>query len=389
MQHSPNSNTDMKAQNSRDSFCRWDEDYLTDGQRETNASAVAGANFLGCCLACAAFLAAAAGNLLNADDFEINRCEVIPLADHQVSFQVDGVEKLRWHYGTQYPRPFFFPFNGPSGVSLTRMGHPGAQNHDHHRSVWFAHHSVNGTNYWADSSEARIRQNFWFRYRDGKDEAVMAAQLGWFDESDTQVMLQDFVVALLPLPNNEHAVEFQIALRPPESVAEVTLDKTNFGLLAVRVSKTLSAVFGGGKLSDSEGNVTEKQIFGKQARWVDYSGPVVVGQRDSRHVVSEGITYFDHPNNPRYPTHWHVRQDGWMGASYGMMAAQKIDPQNPLILRYLLHAHSGTYDAEQAEAIHEQFAARSGFEIRKPLPGESHRQYEVQRISARKAGAEK
>ncbi len=77
------------------------------------------------------------------------RCQIVPLAAHQVSIQIDGEEKLRWNAGRDYPRPFFFPFNGPSGHSLTRMGHPGAPNHDHHQSVWFAHNKVLGIDFWA------------------------------------------------------------------------------------------------------------------------------------------------------------------------------------------------------------------------------------------------
>ena len=78
------------------------------------------------------------------------RCQVVPKAGHQVAFTFDGIEKCRWHFGEQYPRPFLFPLNGPSGTSLTRMGHPGAPNHDHHRSVWFAFHKVNEFDFWAD-----------------------------------------------------------------------------------------------------------------------------------------------------------------------------------------------------------------------------------------------
>ena len=62
-----------------------------------------------------------------------HRCEVLPEAGHQVSFRIDGREVLRWHEGRDYPRPYFFPVIGPSGTSLTRMGHPGAPNHDHHQ----------------------------------------------------------------------------------------------------------------------------------------------------------------------------------------------------------------------------------------------------------------
>ena len=43
----------------------------------------------------------------------IQRCQIIPLAGHQVSFQIDDREVLRWNSGTDYPRPFFFPVVAP------------------------------------------------------------------------------------------------------------------------------------------------------------------------------------------------------------------------------------------------------------------------------------
>lgn len=311
--------------------------------------------------------------------FRPARCEIIPLPEHRVSFRIDGVEKLQWHTGSSYPRPFLYPFAGPSGESLTRMGHPGAQNHDHHRSIWFAHHSVNGVDFWSDSSKAIIRQKFWYRYRDGDQEAVMASCLGWFDPQGVERMEQDLVVALIPLADNEHAVEIQLTLRPGKGLSSVKLDKTNFGLLAVRVAASLSTYFGGGQLSDSEDRIGEPQIFGKQARWMDYSGPITVGTGSERIVVTEGITYHDHPSNPRYPTPWHVREDGWMGASYGMESEQQITSNEPLTLRYLLHAHSGEYDSAKAEQIHSAFGSRPPFRIRKPNADETHRQFEVER----------
>lgn len=307
------------------------------------------------------------------------RCEVIPLPDNQVSFLVDGIEKLRWHFGTNYPRPFFYPFAGPSGISLTRMGHPGAPNHDHHRSIWFAHNSVNGLDFWSDGTEMKIRQKKWFCYRDGKDETIMASVLGWYDSEGKEVMEQDTMAALIPTTHGEHSLELQIILRPGREQKTVVLGKTNFGFLAVRVAKSLSAYFGGGKLTNSEGQKDEPNIFGKQARWMDYSGPIGVGSGEDRRMIVEGITYFDHPQNPRYPTHWHVREDGWMGASFCMNEGLTITRERPLILRYLLYAHSGPYDQEKAESNHNAFAARPGFQISKA--SEKHNQYNVERFS--------
>ena len=95
----------------------------------------------------------------------------MPLPDHQVALQIDGADRLRWHYGPNYPRPFFYPLVGPSGSSLTRMGHPGAPDHEHHRSIWFSHAKVVGVNFWEDRNPARIRQKSWLAYQDGDDEA--------------------------------------------------------------------------------------------------------------------------------------------------------------------------------------------------------------------------
>lgn len=318
--------------------------------------------------------------LLAEEPFAFKRCELLPLPEHQVSFQVDGVEKTRWHFGNEYPRPFFYPFNGPSGTSLTRMGHPGAENHDHHRSVWFAHHDVGGTDFWSDRTEGRVRQKHWYCYRDGDDEAIMACLSGWYDGEGKELMEQDVVAALIPMDGGEHALEIQITMRPPAKAESVELGKTNFGFLAVRVAKTVSVHFGGGKLTNSEGQQGEPSIFGEPARWMDYSGPVATGRGLDRKMVIEGITYFDHPNNPRYPTHWHVREDGWMGASFCMHEGLTITKDAPLTLRYLLHAHNDFYDHTKAQSVHDAFAKRPGFQITKS--SKRHRQYEVARKTA-------
>ena len=52
------------------------------------------------------------------------------------------------------------------------MGHPGAPDHDHHRSVWFAHEKVSGVNFWSDNTAARVRQKEWLVYHDGDDDRI-------------------------------------------------------------------------------------------------------------------------------------------------------------------------------------------------------------------------
>jgi hypothetical protein len=284
------------------------------------------------------------------------RCTLIPLPDHQVSFQVDGIERLRWHSGPQYPRPFFYPLAGPaSGLSLTRMGHPGAPDHDHHRSVWFAHEKVSGVNFWTDRTTARVRQKQWLAYQDGDAEAVMAVRLGWNDGHDPKDLLdQDVFAALIPGPGRETLVEIQSTFRPVANRLE--FGKTNFGFLAVRVAKAIAAFFGGGTLTNSGGATGEPAIFGKPAAWVDYSGEQPGGYK-------EGVTFFDHPSNPDHPTAWHVREDGWMGASVCFTGPRTTTQREPLTLRYLLHAHGGMLDPKRADEVFREFGSRPAFEL--------------------------
>lgn len=290
----------------------------------------------------------------------MSRYEVLPLPDHQVSLRVDGEERSRWHFGPNYQRPFFYPLLGPSRQPLTRMGHPGAPNHDHHQSIWFAHNKVLGIDFWGNAGAAKIRQKQWLAYQDDVDGALMAVQLGWYDGHDPRELLEQELIAILRAgEKGETLLEIQTTFRPMSDMLE--FGQTNFGFLAVRVAKSVSVHFGGGTLTNSEGAVGEPAIFGKPAKWMDYSGPVTAGDREK--PLIEGITFFDHPSNPRFPTPWHVRADGWMGAAVCLNESITTTKQQPLRLRYLLHAHAGPCDATRAESIAKPFHSRGPYVV--------------------------
>src|SRR5687767_12209578 len=81
----------------------------------------------------------------------VPRLQVVPQADSQASFQREGVEIARYHFGSSLRRPFLFPLIGPSGRSVTRMGHPhDPEGHSHHNSFWVTHNDVNGVVFWSD-----------------------------------------------------------------------------------------------------------------------------------------------------------------------------------------------------------------------------------------------
>jgi len=299
----------------------------------------------------------------------VPRCRVVPLPDEQVSFVVDGAERLRWHFGARHAGPFFPPrVAGPGSDPLTRMGHPGDPSHDHHRSVWFAHEKASGVNFWSLGAPGRVRQLQWLAYRGGDDEAVMATRLGWFDGHDPKELLVQDLVAAVRGDEAGTTVELQSAFTPTSETLE--FGQSNFGVIGVRVAESISVVFGGGTITGADGKTGERDLFGRANPWVDDSGPMPGGR-------TEGITLFDHPSNPAHPAKWQIREDGWMGPSLCRDAPVTISRASPLVVRYLLHGHSAAYDAARSEEIFRDFAGRPGFVIEKAA--RPHRAFEVRR----------
>ncbi len=306
----------------------------------------------------------------------LHRCEFIPLPDRRVRFQIDGREVACWHGSNSAPRPFFYPILGPGDTEVTRMGHPGAPDHDHHRSVWFAHHKVVGVNFWADTTPAVIRQARWLAYEDGDREGRFGFELEWLDGHDPRpLMKQTLLGALIPAEDGQWLLELQAEFTPTSETLE--LEKTNFGFLAVRVARSISAAFGGGELVDSEGRRGERAIFGKQARWMDYSGPARSRATNTSREV--GICLMDHPHNPTHPCHWHVRSDGWMGASVCYAEPVVIERVRPLLLRYQLWIHDGLCDQAAIDKRFDTFASRPALKLeRRPR---AYSQWGISRVS--------
>ena len=273
--------------------------------------------------------------------------QVVPMPYRQASFQRDGVELTRYHFGPGLHRPFLFPVIGPSGRSLTRMGHPhDPESHSHHNSVWISHNDVNGTSFWSDVGKGKIRHKRIVEFEDADERASLVAENEWVGNDGKVLLLETRRVTVLPLPNGEWLLTIDMEFKTNDGI--VTLGKTPFGMIGVRMAKTIGVNDGGGKVRNSEGAVNEKEVFWKHARWVDYSGAIT-------NVKLEGITLFDHPDNPNFPACFHVRNDGWMGASLTFDGPRNIRPDEPLQLRYGLYVHSDMKSSETIEAEWRRF----------------------------------
>jgi len=278
----------------------------------------------------------------------VPRLQIVPMPYDQASFQRDGVEITRYHFGPGLHRPFLYPIIGPAGRSLTRMGHPrDPDSHSHHNSVWISHHDVAGASFWADTGGATIRHKRIVKYEDRGATSLLVAENEWADKTGKVLLDETRTVSVTLLADKEWLLVIDLKLRAKDK--PVTLGKTPFGMIGIRMAKTIGVHDGGGRIRNSEGGVNEKAVFWKRARWVDYCGAIADG-------VLEGVTLFDHPANPNHPSHFHVRNDGWMGASLTFEAPREIQPAAPLHLRYGLYVHNEMKSVSDIETQWKRFA---------------------------------
>jgi hypothetical protein len=109
-----------------------------------------------------------------------------------------------------------------------------------------------------------------------------------------------------PVSDSERVMDFDITLLA--SNGDLTLGDTKEGTMALRLAETMrvKGKLGKGHIVNSA-SVRDGQTWGKRADWCDYYGPV-----EGKTV---GIAIFDHPQNPRHPTWWHVRDYGLFAAN--------------------------------------------------------------------------
>jgi Methane oxygenase PmoA len=277
------------------------------------------------------------------------RMQVIPQPYGQAAVLRDGREITRYHFGEQVQRPFLFPLIGPAGESLTRMGHPrDPHSHSHHNSVWLSHSDVGGVDFWTDRNHpGRIVHDRVVEFDEANDFALIASHNRWLAADGALQLEDDRRYRLEPLAGGELLLTMDVELHAPRR--SVTLGKTPFGLLAVRMAKTIGVHDGAGRIRNSAGAVNEEGVFWKPARWCDYSGAVTA-------TAIEGVTLLDHPRNVNHPTVFHVRNDGWMGAALTFDGPRTIEPGQPLRLRYGLYVHAGLPPLRDLEARWKTFA---------------------------------
>ncbi|MEW6071170.1 MAG: PmoA family protein [Planctomycetota bacterium] len=260
------------------------------------------------------------------------------------------------------PRPYLFPVLGPGGVPMTRswpMAEAPHEEHDHphHQSLWFAHGSVNGYDFWQGSHKnERIELAGSIRIEPASDRVRVHASYRWMAEEDAFVLADERTLAFAG-GEDARTIDFTLTLTPGDS--PVVFGDTKEGTMAVRLHPALQlrGEVAAGTVRNSEG-VTGADCWGKRARWVAYSGPI-----DGR---ERGVAMFDHPANPRHPTWWHARDYGLFAANpFGVHDFEgkpartgdlAVAAGEHVAFRYRLVFFAGAWTPERIEAEYADWA---------------------------------
>jgi hypothetical protein len=241
---------------------------------------------------------------------------------------------------------------------LWRNGENEEHDHPHHRSLWFAHGSVNGQDFWADgSNKGKIVHGKFLEATSGQDIGIIKSQNNWV-AANGQIICSDTRIHRFYNRQEGQIMDFEVTIYASEG--DVTFGDTKEGSMAIRLAPTLQVEgkVGKGHIIDSQGH-RDNDAWGKRAAWCDYYGPL------NNEMV--GAAIFDHPQNQRHPTWWHVRAYGLFAANpFGIHDFEKkpagtgdliIKSGDSVTFRYRFYFHKGDYEHAKVAELYREYAA--------------------------------
>jgi hypothetical protein len=324
--------------------------------------------------------------------------EILDRGDYQLEVYVEGEHVTNYVFNTAYERPFLYPVIGPDGLNVVRHI-PNFGDHPHHKGISISLGDVSGRrgepgiDFWGlgrlgDPRQGRVIHQRFASIEQGPVYGMIQVENLWKQndelESPTgagdppvhgsgrlkikkrgEVLMREARTVTVWNVSSSRLIDIHTVLRP--AVEEIVLSadvegrgaaKEN-GPLVIRVADNMRGT-AEGTIVNSEGGRTERECWGRRARWVDYHGPVVQGG------PVNGIAAMDHPSNLRHPTAWHVRDYGLFAANPFYDKKPEWPDQGPVYLsrargdrlemRYRIYIHQGDEKRGRVEEKWQEWA---------------------------------
>lgn len=260
----------------------------------------------------------------------------------KIELRFDGKLLTAYCYFDSTEKPVLFPIKTASGTTVTR-GFPinprvgERTDHPHHVGLWFNYESVNGLDFWNNSTaipqERKHRygsirhQKILSRKADTRD-ATLETVSYWVNNEGT-VLMEEVTKFRFQVKGNDFIIDRQCSLTAKSG--DIVFKDVKDGMLGIRVARELEMPSSqADKFIDAQGNETTTEVkdntgvtgvyynregvkgddtWGKRSQWTFLSGTI--------NAEKISIVILDHPSNTGYPTYWHAR-------GYGLFAANPL-----------------------------------------------------------------
>ncbi|MFP6582153.1 MAG: PmoA family protein [Candidatus Hydrogenedentota bacterium] len=266
-----------------------------------------------------------------------------------------------FHYTDEQVKPYLWPLLAHGDAPITRDWPMGDRNkskdHPHHESFWTAYGDLNDADFWAFTDRKGTQDVNDVDVEPGAAYGTIRLNLTWHNKEGDPVVDEIREYKFYNTPSEARLFDVTTTLTAAHGDAKF-VDTKEGGMVSLRMNDDLREVGGSGTITNSEGGVGAGETWGKAAAWCDYSGSL-------EGFGNVGITVMDHPTSFRYPTHWHVRDYGLMGANafgysyfYGKSDKTKngdhlLKSGDSITFTYRIYVHAG--DVNEAE-VADQYA---------------------------------
>ena len=240
-------------------------------------------------------------------------------------------------------RPYFCDLHAPGGVQVTRNHPPregdSTDHADMHPGLWMAFGDMNGYDFWRN--KARVRHVRFSREPEDGDMGRFAVENEYLSNEGSPLCMERCRIDIRVV-NSGYLIVWNSEFQAKQGDFYFG-DQEEMGL-GVRVATPL-AVKNEGRILNGDGAVNEKEVWGKQADWCDYSGML-----NGKWV---GVALMASPNNFRR-CWFHARDYGFVAANpFGRNAftkegKSKVVVKNGDVLRleYGIYIHSSKTEKE-------------------------------------------
>ncbi len=275
-----------------------------------------------------------------------------------VALMHDGKIIWKLNFDKGQDKPYFHPLKTPNGYELT-LERP--KDHPWHRGLWFSWKEINGVNYWEEDPAKGVAKGRSIiksvHIETLKDFSAKVTFDISYEENSIPVINETrklFISSIIG--KDQYTIHWDQKFKFQKDV-RLYLEKPakhggvewgGYAGLSFRASDSLTdprfiSSVGYNSTSDITG-------YGEKAQWMDMTAQVI--GTDSIYV---GLTIFDSPKNPRYPSPWYVwftkGKHTFFTPSILFDGPMDFKKDDSLSLEYLVLVHDGKKSTDQLQSL--------------------------------------